>query len=305
MAISMEWMRNLRIRQLRMLLRLCELGSISQVAEEFSVTQPAVSKWLKEFEQTVGVELFVRHARGLQALPIALEIARQAKDILSRLDRVQNSINQIKHVAHRQIAVGISPIMAYTLLPQAITAFHKQFPKTFIQLHENTLDRLLSQLYEGEIDVIICRAEKNATFNNLCSYPLRDISLALAVDAAHPLAHQEVVSWEQVLNYPWITPPAESPIRQQMKIVFNQLGIGEPSVLIESSFVALTAKLLKGTTLVAPIASDLLGPLGLSHRLHVPDLNSGLNASLTVLWRPNESNAEIVHPFIRCLKSFY
>lgn len=301
----LDWTRNLRIRQLRMLLRLAEVGNLSQVAEEFNLTQPALSKWLKDFEFTIGTELFIRQSRGLQALPIALELAKQARDILSRLDRVQYSINQMKQLAHTQISVGVSPIATQTILPEAVTTFHRQHPKTFIQLQESTADRLFTQLQNGEIDLIIGRIEKNASLAHFRHYALTEITLCLAVDTQHPLANKPEVSWQEVMSYPWIAPPATSPIRQQMDLVFQQLALGPPPVLIESAFVGLTTALLKGTTLIAPIATQLLEPLGLIHRLRTPDFHQGLEASISILWRPEDDESELIQQFIQCVKNAF
>lgn len=301
----LDWTRNLRIRQLRMLLRLAEVGNLSQVAEEFNLTQPALSKWLKDFEQTIGTELFVRQARGLQALPIALELASQAKEILTRLDRVQYSINQIKYIANTQISVGVSPIATQTILPTAVTTFHQQHPKTFIQLQENTVDKLFAQLHNGEIDIIIGRIEKTAALPHFRQHHLTNITLRLAVDAEHPLANQPAVSWQEVISYPWVAPPATSPIRQQMNLVFTQLGLGPPPVLIESAFLDLTASLLKNTHLIAPIATQLLKPLGITHYLNTPDFSQGLEASIAILWRPEDDESELIQQFILCIKKTF
>lgn len=301
----MDWIRNLRVRQLRMLLRLAEVCNLSQVAKEFNLTQPALSKWLKDFEDTIGTELFVRHARGLQPLPITLELAKQAREILVRLDRVQRSINQIKNVANTQISIGVSPIATHTILPKAISLFHNNHPTTFIQLQENTLDKLLYQLQHGEIDVIVGRTEQEALLHHFHQYKLADIVLRLAVDANHPLAHEKSVSWEQALSYPWIAPSAASPIRQQMELVFSRLGLSSPPVLIESSFVNLTAKLLENTTLVAPIASQIMEPLGLTHYLRTPAFNRELEASISLLWRPEDDETALVQAFIESVKSTF
>lgn len=301
----MDWIRNLRVRQLRMLLRLAEVCNLSQVAKEFNLTQPALSKWLKDFEDTIGTELFIRHVRGLQPLPITLELTKQAREILVRLERVQRSINQIRNIANTQISIGVSPIATHTILPKAISLFHKNHPNTFIQLQENTLDKLLYQLQHGEIDVIVGRTEQEALLHQFHQYKLADIVLRLAVDMNHPLANEKSVSWEQALSYPWVAPAAESPIRQQMDLVFSRLGLSSPPVLIESSFVNLTSKLLENTTLIAPIASQIMAPLGLTHYLRIPDFNRELEASISLLWRPEDDETVLVQAFIESVKTTF
>lgn len=301
----MGWIRNLRIRQLRMLLRLCETKNLSQVAQEFSLTQPALSKWLKEFEKTIGSPLFSRHSKGLHPTPLMLELARQSQDILIRLERTQQSINQIKTVAHSQISIGLSPIVAHTSLPSAITSFHAKNPKTFIKFHEDTFNQLLAKLRAGEVDLVIARTEKGASLHDLCQHALAEIQLCLIVDRRHPLANEPEVSWKQAMSYPWIAPPAGSPVRQQMEIVFTKLGVGAPPVLIESTSISLTVRLLENTTYIAPIASKSLEPLGLSHSLNVPCLQGELNASIALIWSPEHNEYELLQQLIGHVKAAY
>lgn len=299
----MDWTRNVRIRQLRMLLRLVELGSISAVAQEFNITQPALSKWLKEFENTLGVELFVRQPRGLRPLAVALELADQARGILTRLDRLQRSINQIKHIANSQIAVGVSPIVAHTILAEALATFHHQHPKAFIQVQENSLDQLLIDLRTGKIDIIVGRSEQKKIFEDLHQINLADIQLRLAVGEQHPLAHKKQLTWDEITQYPWIVPPVSSPARLKMERLIQELNLNSPPMLIESNTVSLTAQLLRLTNLVAPLASQLMASLGLTCSLDLPELDQRFAASITMLWKPEDHAQPLVQDFINCVKT--
>src|SRR5690625_3806606 len=127
----MSWTRNLRLRQLQMLERLCALRNLSQVATEFNLTQPALSKWLKDFEDSVGAPLFERHARGVEPLPLALELARHARGINGRLNRAQASIEQLKRRGSAHLAVGFSPMTALVYLPDILRAFRHRHAATF------------------------------------------------------------------------------------------------------------------------------------------------------------------------------
>ena len=70
----MDWTYRLRLRHLQVLLSLASTGNLSQSAAALATTQPALSKWLKELEEDVGLPLFERHARGLR--PTAYGLCR-------------------------------------------------------------------------------------------------------------------------------------------------------------------------------------------------------------------------------------
>lgn len=300
---AMGWTRNIRVRQLQMLERLCAVRNLSQVADEFSLTQPALSKWLKEFEASVGAPLFIRQARGVEPLPVALELARHARGIVARLDRAQTSVEHLRHLAKAHLAVGVSPMAALVVLPDIVRNFHQHMPGTFISVHEATLDTLVPKLRSGELDLVIGRIEDAITPAGFHHERLLQVSSCLVVCETHPLAGKAAVTWEEALQYPWIAPPATSPIRRQMRLAFEALGIDDPPVMVESSYVATTARLIPGTDFIAPMAGSLARVLGLVHTLNVPQPSLGLEASVGMLWRIEDEPSESLRQFLHCVRA--
>ena len=64
-----DWTHRLRLRHLQWLLSVAETRNLSQSAAALNTTQPALSKWLKELQEDIGLPLFERHARGLRPTP--------------------------------------------------------------------------------------------------------------------------------------------------------------------------------------------------------------------------------------------
>jgi DNA-binding transcriptional LysR family regulator len=298
----MDWSYGIRLRNLQMLVRLCERRNMSQVAQEFSVTQPALSKWLKEFEASLGAPLFERHARGVEPLPLAFELARQAKGIVGRLDRASTIVQQMKNSQAGQIAVGVSPMVALVLLPDVLHEFHRRHPSVFIQIHEDTLDQLNSKLETGELDVVIGRIDEGGIPPDVHYQKLGDVPLCLAVCASHPLAGKPHVTWDEALSYPWIAPPFASPIRQRMERAFEALGLKSPPVLVESSFASTSARLVEGTDFVAPMAVTLAKSLGLTTTLNVRWVRLGMHGSMGLLWRPEDQDVALIQSFMQCVR---
>jgi len=299
----MSWSQHIRPRSLRMLIRLCETRNLSQVADEFNLTQPALSKWLKEFERAVGAPLFTRQARGVEPLPLALELARHARGILGRLDRAEAAIEQAKGKTTRQIAVGLSAMVAAVMLPDVLRAFHATHPEASVRLVENTIDLLLPSLQNGGLDIVIGRLDENGIPPDLYYERLGALPLCLAVDAAHPLAGKKQVRWKEALEYPWIAPSKTSPLRRRLELVLEAQGAGTPNVLFESSFVHANAELLRGTHFVLPVSVSLADAQGLNHRLNVPWPAKGIHGTMGVLWRPDTHEPEIVGHFIECIQA--
>lgn len=299
----MEWIRNIRLRQLEILARLCELGNLSRVAEEFHLTQPALSKWLREFEEQLGVPLFQRHARGVSPLPAAFELVRHTHAIAHRLKRAQTALDQMKAFVTSQLTIGVSPMVAIVFLPAIIQKFRARFPNTLLKIEESTLDVLIPKLRADEIDVAIGRVDFDGALPDLNLEWFEGVAPCLAVCASHPLAARPFVEWHETLEYPWIAPPATSPVRQQMQVAFEKVGLGALPIMIESTSVASTARVITGTHLIAPLSHSLATALGLTTTLNVawPVLNTKVATGL--LWRHDDTEFELLQQFLECVRS--
>ncbi|NYT37945.1 LysR family transcriptional regulator [Allopusillimonas soli] len=297
----MDWSSRIRLRSLQMLVRLCDVRNMSQVAQEYHLTQPALSKWLKELEDSMGAELFARHARGVTPTPVAEELARQARAIVGRIDRARLTVQQMKQAQAGQVAVGVSPMVAIVLLPEIVRAFHADHPGVFIRIDEETLDLLTSKLHTGGLDVIIGRVEEGGVPPGVCYRKLDDVPLCLAVAPSHPLAGRREVSWDEALEYPWIAPAAASPIRRRLRLAFEALGLKVPPVMVESASVFTSARIVQGTDFVVPMSARLAASLGLSHTLNVPWFQLGMHGSIGVMWRPEDQDVPLIQSFVACV----
>ncbi|MYN13471.1 LysR family transcriptional regulator [Pusillimonas sp. TS35] len=300
--MATDWTRNLRLRQLKMLERMCETRNLSQVAQEFQLTQPALSKWLRDFEEDLGTRLFQRHARGMTPLPIALELARQAKAITGRLDRARQTVEQMVGAASGQITLGASPMVAIVLLPQLVQALHLRCPTAVIEIIEGPIDTLIPRLRSGALDLIIARVEAGDAPHDMHHERLCSVGLCLAACRTHPLANRPTVTWEEALSYPWIAPGRHSPIRQQLDLAFESLGVGSPNVLIESSSVSTTARILPGTAFIAPMASFLAHSVGVTTTINVSWAGLNLSASMDMIWRPDDTEFALLDTLKACVR---
>lgn len=298
----MDWSYKIRLRNLEMLVRLCELRNVSQVAREFNLTQPALSKWIKEFESNVEAPLFERRARGLAPLPLALELARQARGIAGRLERARAVVQHMKSPVEGQLAVGVSPMAAIALLPGALCEFHRMHPKVFVQVREDTLDHLNSKLSSGELDVVIGRIDEGQAAPDLRHEKLCDTPLCLAVCPAHPLAGVPGVSWDQALGYPWVVPPPGSPFRELVELTLEAMNLDKPNFLVESAYIHTSALLLAGTDMIAPMSRAtawcVQGALAVLD-LAVPIAYEG---SVSLIWRLEDQDEQRIQDFMACAR---
>ena len=104
----MSWTRRLRLQHLKWLVSLAETGSISEAARACFSTQPALSKWLKDLEESIGAPLFERHARGLNPTAHGLTLLAHARRVLSEMERARHNLDTLQGTSTLRVAIGTS-----------------------------------------------------------------------------------------------------------------------------------------------------------------------------------------------------
>jgi DNA-binding transcriptional LysR family regulator len=298
----MDWTHRIRLRHLAILVRLCDTRNLSQVASELNITQPALSKWLKDLEADVGLPLFDRHARGIEPTLYGLELRRHAREILGKLGRAQDTMAQLARGATGTLAVGVTPNIAPVLLPPSIQRFRERYPRVLLRLAENTLDYLLPLVQEGSFDVLVGRLEQHSLPRNLHYEELYDEPICLAVGTAHPLANKRKVTWQDVQAYPWITPGASTPMRIRIDYELALADQPAPWQQVESSSVLVNLALLDGSDLILPISEGLARHFARQHMIKVLPLPMRSRGITGMVWRDTALASEHAAYFMECLR---
>jgi len=127
--------------------------SISLGAERLCISQPAVSKQLKEFEESLGVKLFDRHSKGVRLTEAGAALAVYAKRIASLESEAELAVSEIRGLARGRLTIGASLTIGGYLLPTVIVRFHECYPGIEIDMEIANTEVIQHKLLEGVIDI--------------------------------------------------------------------------------------------------------------------------------------------------------
>lgn len=188
----------MNIRDLKYLVTTADTLHFGKAAELCFVSQPTLSMQLKKLEEELGVTLFERNNKKVILTPIGKTIVVQARLILQQVDELK----RIAEFAHNPLAgkirLGAIPTVAPYLIPQILPTIQAQLPKLELYLFEEKTDRLLADLQNGDLDLIILALpipQKNIQF-----IPLYEEPFLAAVPKQHPLAKLKEINNEQLRN---------------------------------------------------------------------------------------------------------
>ena len=244
---------HLTIRQLTLLVRLDEERSLVRAAATSGLTQPAASKLLREIETSIDVKLFDRHARGMTPTCYGEILVRHARLALSELGLARDEIVALKSGLSGKAAIGTVLSPGTHLVPTAVVRMKQQYPGILATIEMGPSKELVRKLLQGDLDMVVGRVIDCPRADDLVYEPLAtDEPHAVIASAQHPLAAHKDLQLEDLIEQPWILPPAGSLVRDKLNDMFIQQGVSRPANIIETDCLpAITSLLRHGNMVVA------------------------------------------------------
>lgn len=165
------------ISQLRTLIHVAELGSLSKAADRLRIAQPALSRQVRLLEEELGARLFDRHGRGMSITEQGQEVLRHAQRIMAELEDIRALVSDENAPLRGHVSIGIPPTVSDVLSVPLVSAFSAAHPEATLRIVSAYSGYLLDWLQRGEIDAAILYDPKSA--RALRSIPLLDETLFL------------------------------------------------------------------------------------------------------------------------------
>lgn len=222
-----------RIQHLDMVLKLIERGTVRDAARALGLTQPAVTKSLKELETLFGVPLFYRETKGLRPTPFCAPLERYARDAMYGLEETVAAVTALLRGEEGRVTVGAVPGRALTLLTQATGMLMREHPQIMVCVSADPSEELLRRLDVGELDFALATRSSEMKEQDFAFVPIGTEPLALVVAPDHPLLALQPVTVHDLAMHRWAMPPRPSPARAHIEQAFAQLGDGPPQRVVE------------------------------------------------------------------------
>ena len=188
------------LQTLRLYLTVYELGNVTHAAEHHGIAASSVTKRLHDLEEQYGVPFFTRHARGMVPTPAGDELARQARELLARVNSIQGIMSEFVEGVRGVVRVHASASIIIEHLADAIAAFTRENPLIRIQLRERVSASVVHDVFDGSADIglVAARVEIPA---DLTVYPWIMDEIMAIIPKGHPLFESATVAFEELLDH--------------------------------------------------------------------------------------------------------
>ncbi len=293
----------LRLKHLELLATLGDTPVLHQAARQLSVSQPAATKMLADLETTFGFALFERHARGLRATPLGLQVLAYARDVRRTTAAFVEDLDNRRRGGHGRLVVGAIMGSAPDVLARAVADLKSRRPLLHLRIVGETSDQITELLEQGEIELAVGRPAKAEDLQHFSFSPLANEQMVLAVRRGHPLLRQRQADLSVLVRWPWVLQPPSSPSRQLFETELALAGVASPANVVECSSVFAVLQLIQGTDSVAAVSESVVRDHVRAGLIKVLPLRFGqMLRSFGVLSRRGEALSEAAQDFAACLR---
>lgn len=224
----------LKLRHLEVFVEVARKMSVTQAAQALGMTQPAVTRALRELEEVCGKPLVERHGRGIRLSGYgelfrdhagrSLALARDGVALLRGMGEADGP----------QVAIGALPTVTADLLPDTLAQLRRDGAPGRFLVTSGDNQHLIDQLRRGELDVVVGRMPAPETMAGVAFDPLYRERVAVVVARDHPLAGREHLPDTAMEDYPVLMPSEGSIIRPFVERMFLEQGQPMPRFPVET-----------------------------------------------------------------------
>ena len=228
----------MELRQLKYFIRVAECLNFSEAAKESCISQSTLSQQIKQLEQELGSELFLRNSRTVALTEAGVELLPYARTTIKDADACIERIRDLKDILTGTMNIGVTYSFS-PILTETIFSFIKKYPKVKLNIFYKPMSELMDMLRDRKVDFVLA-FKPSAPMEGIESHILFQNYLAAIVSSTHSLATEKKVSLEQIAQYGIALPSKGLQARNMLDKVlerykFNlkaRIELNDPDILL-------------------------------------------------------------------------
>ncbi|MGH8959930.1 MAG: LysR substrate-binding domain-containing protein [Jatrophihabitantaceae bacterium] len=248
----------LKLRHLTLVDALSERGSVVGAAAHLRVTQPVLTRALRDLEDILGVSLYDRGPRGVTPTIYGQAFTEHARAVLAQLTQAGRHVAELADAGLGTVTVGSHLAGSNLLLPRAIARLKAERPHVTVVVREATPEALLADLEAGRVDFIVGRIV-GMPGRAVVQRRLYDEPVRLVARRGHPAGRLRRPSVADLIDYPWVLPGAETALRGELEQVLLRHDLPLPANRIECTSILILRSLLVETDMIAALPMLIAG----------------------------------------------
>lgn len=194
----------MELRHLKYFVAVAEELNFSRAAVRLYISQPALSRQIKNLEDELSVLLFLRQSDGLALTEAGKYFLEQAKDILNRSHVAVETIKTHYTNTHEPLVIGYIPTILQTFLGQTLNRFGLAYPEIAVRFQEMPPSEQVRALRDGSIDIAFMGNPPDELDEEFTVKCVKKVPIAAVLTDTHPLAHKSSINLAELTSEKFI-----------------------------------------------------------------------------------------------------
>lgn len=286
----------MKLTSLRALVAAVEEGSLRAAARRLNVSQPALTKLIRELERELATTLLSRSTTGVYATAQGLVLYERASAAERELAHAVDQIRQLGGRMTGTLSIGAVPLAVMLLIPETLRTFGREFPEIQLRVSEELYIAQLTRLRRGEVDIALGPLPEALPAGEFAVETLMPIAMVIVVRRGNPLARAR--SLAELAGVPWVYTGA-TPDSGYARMLFERNGLAPPPAgALVNSTLGLLSIIASGNCVGLLPQQIAAHPFAQQHFEEVPVAEGPLHLTLGALARGEATLKPSVRHFL-------
>ena len=286
----------MKLSALKAFVTAIEEGSLRAAARRLHLSQPAVTKMVRELELELCAKLLTRTTMGVVATAQGQALHARAINVGKELNAAVDEINNLGGTFTGELAVGAVPMAVILLLPEAMRTFGQEFPDVLLKFSEELFFAQLQKLRAGEVDIAVCGIPDGLPTGEFLIEKLITTSTVVVVNKQSPHARKTTLRDLSAAKWAYAGSPGAS---GYVPLLFAKHGMPPPPVgAVVNSTLALLSLVIQGDLVGLLPRQIAMHPLLSQYLTIVPIAEAGITMALSAVVRNDSAASPTIRHFI-------
>ena len=296
----------MNINQLKYFVAVAEQRSFTKAANQYYLSQTAVTQQVRALEETLGVQLLDRNSRPVSLTPAGAVFLTEAKAILERMNSAVSRARDASTGLVGSVRIGYTKGYERSDLSNKLRAFHRDYPNILLTCFRCDTDMLAAGLLNGEYDIIFTWDSTNIRQDSQVEFRLVERArLVVALYGSHPFARRTALRRSELKNETilFMTPSSTGSSfgDDHFMQLYQQAGY-HPNILLRSNDVESILMMVaaeEGISILPAYCTDKL--TNADNLIFVPLLGDEETEDILAVWRKDDPSQALRHFLERVL----
>jgi DNA-binding transcriptional LysR family regulator len=291
----------LKLRDLRLLLTVAELGSMAKAAARLNLTQSGVSRAIADMEHTLGVRLFDRTAQGVAPTLYGGALRKWGNAVF---DDIRQAVNEIAFLADPtvgELRIGCSEPMLAGLLPVVLQQLYGRYPRVHFHVTQlTTTPQQYHELRQHNVDLLLGRMLQPLD-DDLDAAILFGERTFVVAGPQNPWGRRRKITFSELIDGPWCLPTSDAVIGALFEDAVRRLGLPLPRLSVTTTSIQLHAAMLHSGPFLSLFPGSLLRFAGKRLALKILPVDVPIKPwPVGIVTLKNRTTSPLTQVFIDC-----